>query len=172
MTDAELEKWIQGCADYLKDKIAQDDEFERRVAREGEALPLRTETKSRLEDALKKAEALQKSLYPLALQARDTPFPGMEKQINKAHDAATDAVLACTLALSNSLPRPGDRSLQYRYHHAAVTLAAACFSEPKRKETLNVAAKIIDAAGLDDGYSTEAAHKWWAEYRKNEAKSK
>jgi hypothetical protein len=172
MTDEELEKWIEGCASYLKEKIAQDDEFERRVAREGEALPLRTETKSRLEDALKKAKALQKSLYPLALQARDHPFPGMERQINKAYDAATDSVVACTLALSDSLPKPGDRRLQYRYHHSAVTLAAACFSEPKRKETLDVAARIIEAAGLEDDYSTEAAHKWWAEYRKNEVKSK
>tara|TARA_Y100001933_G_scaffold245033_1_gene275441 strand:- start:2003 stop:2521 length:519 start_codon:yes stop_codon:yes gene_type:complete len=172
MTDEELEKWIEGCADYLKEKISRDDEFERRVVREGEALPLRTETKSRLEDALQKAEALQKSLYPLALQARDNPFPGMERQINKAYDAATDAFVACTLALSDSLPSPGDRRLQYRYHRSAVKLAAAFFSEPKRKQTLEVAHQIIQAAALDDGYSTEAAHKWWADYRKADEKGK
>ena len=172
MTDEELEKWIQGCADYLKEKISQDNEFERRVARDGEALPLRTETKSRLEDALMRAKALEKSLYPLAIQARNSPFPGMERHINKAYDAATDAVVSCTLALSDSLPKPGDRSLQYRYHHSAVTLAASYFSEPKRKETLELAHKIILAAGLSDNYSTEAAHKWWADFRKAQNQSK
>lgn len=171
-TDDSQNAWVSECAEYIRQKQTQDQEFERRDVQDGEAFPLRTATKDRLTDALKKAESLESALYPLLMQAKDLPFDGMEKLISDAFRGASDTVMACKLALSDSLPRPGDRRLQYRYHHIAVTLAAAYFPEPKRKETLELAIKIIQASGLDDGYSTEAAHKWWSEYRKSEKDSK
>jgi uncharacterized protein YecE (DUF72 family) len=160
-TESELDKWVTGSAEYLKEKMVWDDEFERRAAREGEALPLRTETKSRLEDALKRAKALKKSLYPLVIQARDNSFPGMETKINKAYDAATDAVVACTLALTDSLPQPGNRTLQYRYHRSAVNLAIA-FDD---KNARSIAGRIIEAAGLAEDYSEQSMDNWLKEIR-------
>lgn len=161
----EVKKWIHDSAEYLKEKMAWDDEFERRKPREGEALSLRAETKSRLEDCLKQAKTLQESLYPLLMKADDNPFPGMPSQIHRAYESATDSVVACTLALDESLPKPGNRRLQYRYHRSAVKLAAALFAEPNRKETLLAAEKIIQAAGLDDNYTSEAAQKWWLQVK-------
>ena len=161
----ETEKWIKECTDYLKGKMARDQEFERRLPGECEALPLRTETKIRLEDALKKAKALRDSLYPLVMQARDIPFLGMEKRINEAWRGATDAAVACTLALTDSIPEPGNRALQYQYHRSAVKLAASFFSEPSRKETLAIARKIIERSGLSDDYSERSEQEWWSSVR-------
>jgi hypothetical protein len=160
-TESELDKWITGSAEYLKEKMVWDDEFERRAAREGEALPLRTETKSRLEDALKHAKALEKTLLPLVSQARYNPFPGMEKQIHQAWEGAGDAVLACTLALTNSLPQPGNRKLQYRYHRSAANLAVA-FDD---KNARSIAGRIIEAAGLAEDYSEQSMDNWLKEVR-------
>lgn len=162
-TEADLEKWIKDSAEYLKEKAAWDQVFERRQPEEDEALPLRTETKSRLEDALKRAKALKDTLLPLVLKARDNPFPDMEKQINQAWRGAIDSVVACTLALNESLPAPGNVSLKYRYHRSAVLLAVAIDDRNARK----IAERIIEEADLAETYSEQSMDNWLREARKN-----
>ncbi|WP_303289569.1 hypothetical protein [Marinobacter sp. SS5-14b] len=163
MKCAELEQHINAAADYLKEKKARDEHLDGwEMLAPGQSRPLRNETRDRLKDALKKAEALESELYPLMLSAHDLPFLGMTKLILEAYSGANQATTCCRLALEERLP--GQRR-GMPYHKSAVRLAASFFQSPKRKETLEAARKIIVAAGLSDDYTTEAAHKWWKEIR-------
>lgn len=167
MTDDQkpLEQWIAECADSLREKQRRDQELERRQPEEGEAFALRADVKDRLQDALKSAEKLQKKLYPLMMQARDIPFEGMEKRIVEAWKGANDSWLACTLALSDSLPKPGNIALKYRYHRSAAELAVAIDDKNARR----IAARIIEVAGLEEDYSEQSMDNWLSDARKAES---
>jgi hypothetical protein len=169
MKELEIEELIEIAAWEINQRKARDERLDGWVLPEGRAEPLRNEVRDRLKDALKKAEALEKALHPLMMMADEIPFHGMSLLIKDAYSDANYAVTRCSIALNERLPA---QRRGMPYHQDAVELAASLFSSPTRKETLEVAARIIEAAGLSDDYTTEAAHRWWADYRKAEQQGK
>ncbi|PAV27398.1 hypothetical protein CF392_00895, partial [Tamilnaduibacter salinus] len=160
MDDQKLEQEIKGCAEYLKEKQSQDAEFEGSSLLPGEALSLRDETKLKLEESLRKAEALEKNLLPLVLSVRDIPFDGIERHVNQAFKAASNAVVECRLALLESVPRPPTK--KKRYHKSAALLAVAI---SPGEEARRIATRIIQKANLDDDYSERSMTNWLKEAR-------
>lgn len=162
MTGDELELHISAAADYLIQKQAIDAELDGRDLEEGQEQTLRDEVKLKLEAAAKKAQELQEALRPLVMQARDIPFRGMEEQIMESWRCALNSWLSCTLALSDTLPKPRTRALHY--HQAAARLAVALESGPSARD---VTKRIIEKAKLKNDYSEQSLDNWLREARKD-----
>lgn len=157
-TEAQRKKWISEAVDYIRAKKANDEMLDGWAQEEGQHQPLRNEVRDRLKDALKKAEALEKELYPLMMMADELPFHGMDRLIHEAFNGAIEASTSCRLALSERLP---EQRRGKPYHLIAVKLALAV--DETRAPT--IAEEIIRLAGLGE-YSDQSMANWLRDAKK------
>ena len=161
MKNADLEKWVQESAQYIRDRREQ----ERRYGKGAEDYKI---LKGKLDRAERHLQAMLDELTSITTQMdmnnRWAGYWEVERYVRKARQAAGGAI--GPLSDANVVIRRDPATRAMREQKTAINQAHA-FLEPPGKPnrgTRDLARRIMDAAGIEHP-STEAITKWLREIR-------